>query len=81
MSKSELKLVKLKKKRGKIVAANNRRKRDQALKSQEGPALTPAEESEAERFKALTAAKAAQQAMLRRIMAEISSMDDISPAA
>jgi hypothetical protein len=45
------------------------------------PTLTPAERAEAARFKALTAAKAARQAMLHRIMAELQELDEIEPAA
>jgi hypothetical protein len=43
--------------------------------------LTPAEAAEAARFRALTAARAARQAMLHRIMAEIAELDETSPAA
>lgn len=44
-------------------------------------ALSPAEAAEVARFKALTAARAAQQAMLERIMAELDDLDAIPPAA
>jgi hypothetical protein len=37
--------------------------------------------AEAARFKALTAARAARQAMLYRIMAEFEELDKSSPAA
>ncbi len=37
--------------------------------------LTQAESAEAERFKALTAAKAARQAMIARILAEVQDED------
>jgi hypothetical protein len=37
--------------------------------------LSPSEQAEAERFKALTAAKAARQAMLFRILAEVKDAD------
>lgn len=45
------------------------------------PALTPEEHAEAARFRALTAAKAARQAMLHRIMSELQEVDEIEPAA
>lgn len=45
------------------------------------PSLTSAERDEAARFKALTAAKAARQAMLHRIMSELQELDDIESAA
>lgn len=47
----------------------------------ETDSLTPAEAEEVARFKALVAAKAARQAMLRQIMAELDELDDIPPAA
>jgi hypothetical protein len=47
-----------------------------SVKRKKEPAkLTPAEKAEAERFKALTAAKAARQAMLFRIWAEVKDSD------
>ena len=46
-----------------------------ALKSKDPINLNPAEQAEAERFKALTAAKAARQAMLLRILAEVQEAD------
>jgi hypothetical protein len=45
------------------------------------PALTPGEMTEAARFKAMTAARAARQAMLHRIMADVFDLDQHSPAA
>jgi hypothetical protein len=45
------------------------------------PGLTPEERDEAARFKALTAAKAARQAMLHRIMSELQELDEIESAA
>ena len=45
------------------------------------PTLTEAEAAEAARFKALVADRAARQAMLYRIMAELEELDEISPAA
>jgi hypothetical protein len=46
-----------------------------ALKSKDSTKLSQAESTEAERFKALTAAKAARQAMIARIMAEVKDVD------
>jgi hypothetical protein len=45
------------------------------------PTLTPAERAEAARFRALTAAKAARQAMLHQIMAELQELDETESAA
>ncbi len=45
------------------------------------PILTPAERAEAARFRALTAAKAARQAMLHQIMAELQDLDETESAA
>jgi hypothetical protein len=46
------------------------------------PPLSPAEAAEAARFRELTAARAAQQAIIRRIMAELEDLDDdVFPAA
>lgn len=45
------------------------------------PTLTEAEQVEAARFKALVKARAARQAMLRRIKAELDDLDEISSAA
>ena len=45
------------------------------------PPLAPEEAAEVARFKALTAARAAQKFMIRRIMAELEGLDDISSAA
>jgi hypothetical protein len=67
MTERKLKLVKSK---------NGRTAEHQKL-----PVLTPAEMAEAARFKALTAARAARQAMLYRIMAEFEELDKSSPAA
>jgi len=46
-----------------------------AVKSKNSTDLTQAESVEAERFKALTAARAARQAMIARIMAEVQDAD------
>ena len=43
--------------------------------------LTPAEQAEVARFKALTATKAARQAMLQRIMSELQDLDETQSAA
>ena len=67
MTKRKLKLVKSKKEHMSV--------------QQKPPVLTPAEMAEAARFKALTAARAARQAMLYRIMAEFEELDKSSPAA
>jgi hypothetical protein len=45
------------------------------------PPLTPEERAEAARFRALTAAKAARQAMLHRIMSELQELDEAQSAA
>jgi hypothetical protein len=42
---------------------------------------TAAEQAEAARFKALTATKAARQAMLYRIMSELQDLDETQSAA
>jgi len=46
-----------------------------ASKSKASTDLTQAESAEAERFRALTAAKAARQAMISRILAEVKGED------
>ena len=51
----------------KLVKSNSKRKNSAEL--------TRAEMTEAERFKALTAARAARQAMIARIMAEVQEAD------
>jgi hypothetical protein len=43
--------------------------------------LTPAEAEEGAYFKELAAARAARQAMLQRIMAELEELDEMSSAA
>ena len=45
------------------------------LKKKNSDELTQAESAEAERFRALTAAKAARQAMISRILAEVKDED------
>ncbi|MEW5956315.1 MAG: hypothetical protein AB1801_01230 [Chloroflexota bacterium] len=44
-------------------------------------ALTEAEAAEAARFRELVQARAARQAMLRRIIAELEDLDEMWPAA
>ena len=53
----------------------------QTTPAQKQSALTPAEMNEAARFRALTATRAARQAMLYRIMSEVEELDQVSPAA
>ena len=43
--------------------------------------LSPAEEVEAAYFRTMVEARAARQVMLERIMAELTDLDEISPAA
>ena len=45
------------------------------------PTLTPAEQLEAARFKARTAAKAIRRARVHRLMNELEKPDEIAPAA
>jgi hypothetical protein len=52
-----------------------------ALRIASLPPLTLAERFEAARFKALTTTKAARQARLRRMMAQLQDLDEVSPAA
>ncbi len=68
MAKSELKLIKSKK------------LTESPISNLPSP-ISPAEQAEAARFRALTAAKAARQAMLRQIMAELQDFDEVSSAA
>lgn len=81
MNKQTLKLVKGKKNKSRPAGGIKPAKRRARRVTPPVPELTPAEASEAARFRALIAAKAARQAMVRRIMAELESLDDISPAA
>ena len=71
MTQRKLKLLKYK---------NGRTKQKRGM-SAKAPALTPDEAAEAARFKAMTAARAARQAMIRRIMAEVAALDESLPAA
>ena len=56
----------------KLVKGTNRHHVSPAKKP---PVLSPAEMAEAARFKAITAAKAARQAMIYRILAEFEESD------
>lgn len=53
----------------------------QLRQRQPGVTLTPAEAEEGAYFKELAAARAARQAMLQRIMAELEELDEMSSAA
>ena len=54
----------------------------QPLRQSQPPApLSEAEEAEAAYFRQLVEERAARQMMLQRIMAELSELDEISPAA
>jgi hypothetical protein len=79
MTERKLKLIKVKNagaKHGSRVA----KKRKPA--SRPSPDIqNPAEAAEAARFRALTVARATQQAMIRRIMAELLEVDQAPPAA
>ncbi|MCL4297480.1 MAG: hypothetical protein KJ077_17205 [Anaerolineae bacterium] len=77
MAEAKLKLIKNQSTfSGKRAASKTR-----APRIVSAPVLTPEEHAEAVRFKALTAAKAARQAMLHRIMSELQEVDEIEPAA
>lgn len=89
MSQRKLKLIKRKKEQTgpqrrlpetKPAIAQSRRPKARIAKRQ-SPALTPAEAAEVARFKALTAARAARQAMIRQIMAELQETETRPPAA
>jgi hypothetical protein len=75
MAKSKLKLIKSKPKVEKIQNPNGH------LSPIPNLSLSIAEQAEAARFRALTADRAARQAMLRRIMAEIQDLDEVPSAA
>ena len=70
MNKRNITLVKTKKKR-----------RVRKTLESNATILTPDELVEARRFKAMTAARAARQAMINRILAEVLELDEHSPAA
>jgi hypothetical protein len=65
----------------KLVKYKNGRTKQMRRRGAKAPVLTPDEAAEAARFKAMTAARAARQAMLRRIMAEVAALDENLPAA
>jgi hypothetical protein len=83
MQKNKLALVKSPKNKGRVQrkGSKSRQKLKIAKAAPAEPALTPAEVSEAARFRALVAARAAQKFMVRRIMAELEAVDDLSSSA
>lgn len=83
MTETKLKLVKSRKKQTLIskVAEPKTRPSRSAGQITALPALTPAERAEAARFRALTAAKAARQAMIHQIMSELQDLDETQSAA
>ena len=83
MAETKLKLVKNQKKQTTsiIKAADKKFRPSHSSHPTSSPTLTPAERAEAARFRALTAAKAARQAMLHQIMAELQELDEIESAA
>jgi hypothetical protein len=81
MTQRKLKLVKNKNGRAKQMGEIGKKQHGPKSPNPKDPALTPEEVAEAARFKAMTAARAARQAMLRRIMAEVAALDETSPAA
>ncbi len=70
MTDRELKLIK-----------RNGHHKAQPHQDQPSATLTPAEAKEGAYFKELVAARAARQAMLQRIMAELEELDEMSSAA
>lgn len=83
MAETKLKLIKNQKKQAPSISKPAKKK---VLASRRSPlaalaTLTPAERAEAARFRALTADKAARQAMVHQIMAELQELDEIEPAA
>jgi len=87
MAETKLKLVKNQKKQIPSISkaaekqAHTSRITPHASRLTSLPTLTPAERAEAARFRALTAAKAARQAMLHQIMAELQALDETESAA
>jgi hypothetical protein len=77
VTKSTLKLIK--------ATPVNRAQTLEESESQADPAtyvsLTPAECTEAARFKALTTVKAVRQARIRRMMVQLQELDEVSSAA
>lgn len=81
MSEEKLKLIKAKKRRA-VEAHKADGKQTNASESRKQlPPITEAEAAEIARFKALTAVRAARQAMVRRIIAELEELDKALPAA
>lgn len=79
MSERRLKLIKAK---NAPVKRSSRTMSKRKPASRPSPDVqNPAEAAEAARFRALTVARAAQQAMIRRIMAELLEVDQAPPAA
>ena len=81
MAETKMKLVKNRKNTGKAAGTKARSSSQHVAPLAIVPRLSPAERAEAARFKALTAARAAQQAMLHRIMSELQELDESQPAA
>jgi hypothetical protein len=81
MTQRKLKLVKHKNGRTKQMRETGTKQHVPRSTNPKAPVLTPDEVTEAARFKAMTAARAARQAMIRRIMAEVAALDETSPAA
>ncbi|MBI1879137.1 MAG: hypothetical protein HYR94_13105 [Chloroflexi bacterium] len=81
MAETKLKLVKTRKNISKAADTKTRPAAQRVPPLTAVPSLSQAERAEAARFKALTAAKAARQAMLHRIMSELQELDESQPAA
>ena len=81
MAETKMKLVKNRKSIGKAADTKARSSSQNTAPLAVVPRLSPAERAEAARFRALTAARAAQQAMLHRIMSELQELDESQPAA
>jgi len=84
MTNPTLKLVKSKKKSviKQKSKANGKESKIQNPKSKIPSILTPAEQAEATRFRALTKQRAARQAKVRRIVAKLNELDSrVSNAA
>ncbi len=73
MTKQKLKLVKSGKKR--VIPSPEAVKEQLSISNLRSPTLTPAEQVEAERFKALTKERAARQALVRRIIRKLQEWD------
>lgn len=76
MTKPALKLVKNKKK-----STTNQEPKANRKQSKIPSILTPAEQAEAARFRALTKQRAARQAKVRRIVAKLIELDNRTPNA